>query len=1058
MAAESQDLVNFTLTKAQFEQLPAEARAFLNATKSASRSAGRRAAAITNQGLHQQAEEQVQEQQKEEQLQTLLASFPQEKLSYLLTPFLAQLKRQPQAKQDGSQFGYEPREADSEVSQLKNEVARLEQQLQAKEQDEEDKRMRRLLAETDKTNKRLQAEVERLKKEAEENAKLAEQQKRPGVPPPSPAAEPPALAFVSLPAPTRDGQAVPASNDSVQAVPDSNAGGDPSNDHDEAGAGPLPISTAAPPTANSGSAGSSGSPSSPASVSSRGPPSDGQPLADIHTASSVDPEGSPEIDMLDADSPSSRSGAETRAADHSPQSISHHKGRATAGILAAALSDSEGQHGDKVIIEHSSAAPFTSATFRPTRKQLPNGRTRSQVDAAPQVQSTLVPPPPSGQGNNNPATFHEGVKYQWRPCEGDKILVLEPSLDQYSDLKEGPEDRRPLLFTVAENLGARNRGAVVIKIPEECRPVLPPQPAQTKKCTTYRPMPVKDDFWRLYTVYETQTLPSLDGDTSGVGSGLTVAVGEHERRISEASKEDPESIKGVAYLTDIPAHSAQEREDALLPPESPIWHIRDNKLPREGVPGRPCVPGLHTPTAYRGTKSAPFAWHLEDLSLGAINLLYIGRKVWFVTEPASSNKATGVFSNALGAKADHDQFLRHQALHGGIEHLRNKGVSTIGFMQEPWEMVIVYPGAYHSGFSVTDTLAEAVNYADRLYTFPKMYKPCDERCHKDQEPITRELVFPSEAEIIPVGEAGSAVRRSSRQIATLLPAPAKNSMGSPRGPQKRKRSTGEPGLARHTGQRNSKSHEPENRQGGLQDEPPAKQKKNTPSSQAIAEELTGPHAIERIMRYARSWKEWHSSPVLPTLANKQTQPHDATSEGSKYLELGWDWEEKAEISKIVGALLATHGLKKLYDIVPGGMYNGSRVRQLPTALSDKVRAGLRTKLSDDAFRSKLKRLRKFLKIGEDYLPFMSCATLTSSSAALGHLERLADDEIAELRDKLDSDLKAKIFAAMGSEFRTMILKTLGREPDTTHIDRVLELLANNLNGWSGAQVESGQSE
>ncbi|KAL8377520.1 hypothetical protein RB595_008276 [Gaeumannomyces hyphopodioides] len=1288
MAAESQDLVNFTLTTAQFEQLPAETRAFLNATKSVSRSAGRRGAAIANQGPHQQAEELVQEQQKEKQLQNLLASFPQEKLPHLLTPFLAQLERQPQAKQDGSKFGYEPREADSEVNKLKDKVAQLEQRLQAKEQDEKDEQMGRLLAETDK-NKRLQAEVERLRNEAENNAMLGEQQKRPGVPSPNAAAGPPALALVSLQAPTQDGQAVPANDASVQAVPDSDAGGSPSNDHDGADAGPLPVSTAAPSTANSESAGSSGSPSSPSSASSRSPPSDGQSLADTHAASSADPEGSLEIDMPDADSPSSSSGAqppsgsprdpnkprelidldtlppklpipipnppkydqgphkarldnlikwgktnfqqqlnvsdfnpgefigvwafdalfpqssypkfvydgseglglpwlekafdkakdkcfliilchvqrsnqqskveldhfvmaivdwrqgnpgtfthwgmdenlaeelrkasrdelarllgqpggwpslenishdlnhdgntcllgcmtavrsffgeennippkkdgpsalryfylrqvlevksaETQAADHPPQSTSHHGGPTTAELLPAAPSDPRGQRGDEVTTERSSAAPLTSTTFRPTRKQLPDGRTRSQVDAAPQAQPTSVPPPPSGQGNNNPATPHKGVKYQWKPCEGGEILVLEPSPDQYSDLKEGPEDTRPLLFTVAEELGARDRGAVVIKIPEECRPVLPPQSAQTKKCTTYKPMPVKDDFWRLYTVYKTQTLPCLNHDSSGVDSSLDVAVREHKRRISKASEEDLESIEGVAYLTDIPAHSAKEREDALLPLESPIWHIRDNRLPREGVPGLPCVPGLHTPTAYRGTTSAPFAWHFEDLKLGAINVLYIGRKVWFITETVSFDKVTDVFSNALEVKADHDQFLRHQALHGGIEHLRNNGVSTIGFVQEPWEMVIVYPGAYHSGFSVTGTLAEAVNYADPLYTYPKGYKPCDKRCDKHQEPITCELVFPPEAETILAGRgaAGSVLRRSSRQVPTLLSTPAKDSMGSPRGPHKRKRSAGEQGLARHTGQKNSEPHEPEDGQDGLQDEPPAKQKKNTPSPQAIAEELTGPHAKERIIRYAKSWKEWHSSLVLPTLANRQTQPHDATSEGSKYLELGWDWEEKSEISKMVGALLATHGLGKLYENMPEGMYDRSgRVKQLPRALSDQARAGLRASLSDDAFRSKLKRLRKFLKIGEDYLPFMSCGGLASSSAALGHIERLADDEIVELREKLDSNPKAKTFAAMGREFRTMILNTLDHEPDTTHIDRVLELLAGSQNGW-----------
>ncbi|EJT67996.1 hypothetical protein GGTG_14427, partial [Gaeumannomyces tritici R3-111a-1] len=158
-----------------------------------------------------------------------------------------------------------------------------------------------------------------------------------------------------------------------------------------------------------------------------------------------------------------------------------------------------------------------------------------------------------------------------------------------------------------------------------------------------------------------------------------------------------ESIPGVAYQTDIPAHSTKERENAFLPLQSPIWHIRGNQLPREGIPG------LHTPTAYRGTKGAPFAWHFENLKLGAINYLYRGRKVWFLTEPGSFDNATEAFSNVLGLEADHDQFLRHQALHYGIKRLQSEGAPTIGFMQEAWQMVVVYPGAYHSG-SVRRTL------------------------------------------------------------------------------------------------------------------------------------------------------------------------------------------------------------------------------------------------------------------------------------------------------------------------------------------------------------------
>jgi hypothetical protein len=253
--------------------------------------------------------------------------------------------------------------------------------------------------------------------------------------------------------------------------------------------------------------------------------------------------------------------------------------------------------------------------------------------------------------------------------------------------------------------------------------VLPEQTARKQKCTVYTQEKLRTGFWRLRTSSKLQTLPPGGGERIT----LDAAIKKFEERLSSG-----ETFQNVAYQTDIPAQTPEEREGALLPTESPIWPIRGNNLVRKGIPG------VHTPTGYCGTTLAPFAWHAEDYLMGAINYLHSGEKVWFCTEPSSYDAATKAFSDLLGKEPDHDQFLRHEAVHYGVDHLRSRKIATRCFMQKTGQWVVLYPRSYHSGFSATATLAEAVNYADQSWTPPEGYRPCTEMCHPGRDPITLE--------------------------------------------------------------------------------------------------------------------------------------------------------------------------------------------------------------------------------------------------------------------------------------------------------------------------------
>ncbi|KAL8284652.1 hypothetical protein RB600_000610 [Gaeumannomyces tritici] len=712
----------------------------------------------------------------------------------------------------------------------------------------------------------------------------------------------------------------------------------------------------------------------------------------------------------------------------------------TTADTKTATAEGPTQHGDEATVEdlgsdgsalqhHQSAGSFSSAQFallgkKSTRTPLPSGpapKTKARAASPlPSDPDESAPPPPSGQGINSPAT-HNGVKYQWMPCDGGEVLVLQPTPAQYSDLKEGPEDDSPLLFTVAEELGARTQGAFLITTPKECRPVLPPQTVQTEQCTTYKPEPVKDDFWQLFTLHATQSFTPSDGDPSNFDSNLRVGIKEYTERLSEASKKN-RNFEGVGYQTDIPARTAQERKDALLPLQSPIWHIRGNKLPREGVPG------LHTPTAYRGTKHAPFAWHSEDYKLSAFNYLYYGRKAWNVIPPELYDKATEVFREALGVEADHDQFLRHCALHCGIEHLRSEGVPTIVFRQSPWQMVVVYSGAYHSGFSETPTFAEAINFADSSYTIPQGYTPCGKKCRQGHAPITLGLIFPPEAKTIPANEeAGSTPRRSSRRIATSHPAPANGPMASPNVLQKRRHSTCEGRSAGHERAKpQNKSRDesqdeamsepqgtPENNSTAEPDEP--RVKRNKVDIQGLADVITGQQAKKRFRDYVLAWIDHSALELLPKQdSNRLEQP-------LQYLDAGWRLQAQGPFLTFVGLTFTTYGIEKMY---PNGITPGMALPRLPNGAIESAMAKLCLPMTKKSFNKKLEGDRALLMLGVPYLAFIPVGGDSSGTCAatLADFRRLSNAHIKELREKLARSPEAQTMAKVGRAFRNSILQ------------------------------------
>ncbi|KAI7910476.1 hypothetical protein M0657_011356 [Pyricularia oryzae] len=584
-----------------------------------------------------------------------------------------------------------------------------------------------------------------------------------------------------------------------------------------------------------------------------------------------------------------------------------------------------------------------------------------------------------------------GVAYRQVPCQGGEFVLLLPNPEQYRDLKERRKGS-PLLFTVAEKLGARKQGAFVIEIPTASRPELPEQRPQQAQCTTYVPEKL-DGFWRLFTKKEKSSLPLLPANPQKVGC-LDAATKAYENLVAESFKQK-KSLEGVAYQTDIPAETSNERDCAYLPPESPIWPIRGNKLPRTGIPG------LHTPTCYRGTPFAPFAWHHEDFELGAINYLHYGQKIWFVTHPGFFDKATATFQEALNIDQDHSQFLRHEAVHGGVQYLRNKDIPTIGFMQEAGQIVVVYPRAYHSGFGATATVAEAVNYADLQYTLPQDYRPCHKKC-QPSDPITADLVFPENN----CGRTAT-LRCKPKTVATLCPAPTSQDLreGVPKrkyAPEPKRKPSERPRLKGK--KHNEAQDEPSN-------EPPAKRQKDLPPLEDMANEVI--NAEERAKSHIMACID-NSDLILP---NKTME-----KKADQYLVLSARWAKHAPFSRMVALILETHAVELMYYESFGTLFDKNRVlRRLPSEIVDKSLDMLTERPTDSAFRTWLGRRRTFLKLGLEYLLFIPVAG-EKRMPGFQDFERLTDHQIQSLRKLIKTPANADTIAKVGERFRRSIIE------------------------------------
>jgi len=138
------------------------------------------------------------------------------------------------------------------------------------------------------------------------------------------------------------------------------------------------------------------------------------------------------------------------------------------------------------------------------------------------------------------------------------------------------------------------------------------------------------------------------------------------------------------------------------------------------------ISGLTIPWIYFGMLYATFCWHVEDLYLYSVNYMQYGQpKIWYGIPHNEKEKMDNYIKREISNRKIHDENIVHKLiLLINPEDLIKHGINVYKAVQNPGELILTLPKAYHCGFSTGFNISEAVNLAvininDHLYTLFK---------------------------------------------------------------------------------------------------------------------------------------------------------------------------------------------------------------------------------------------------------------------------------------------------------------------------------------------------
>lgn len=123
-------------------------------------------------------------------------------------------------------------------------------------------------------------------------------------------------------------------------------------------------------------------------------------------------------------------------------------------------------------------------------------------------------------------------------------------------------------------------------------------------------------------------------------------------------------------------------------------------------------PGINTSYVYCGKKHSSSPLHVEDAWLYSKNIARAGWKLWLFINPHDRSKLEAKLAQVLKiSKIPHSDFVRDNEVFIAPEQFKKWKIRYKLEMQGPGDMIITYPETYHQVLNLTDTLAEAINFA-----------------------------------------------------------------------------------------------------------------------------------------------------------------------------------------------------------------------------------------------------------------------------------------------------------------------------------------------------------
>lgn len=131
------------------------------------------------------------------------------------------------------------------------------------------------------------------------------------------------------------------------------------------------------------------------------------------------------------------------------------------------------------------------------------------------------------------------------------------------------------------------------------------------------------------------------------------------------------------------------------------------------------LPGVTNSFVYYGSPASAFGLHVEDMLFYAFSYNKGPHpKIWYIIPPIYADKLERILHTLFPDELKKcPGFIQHKYLLLTPEFLNENGIPFARAVQNPGELMILWPRTYHFGFNVGFNQAEAVNFAT-----PQWYK------------------------------------------------------------------------------------------------------------------------------------------------------------------------------------------------------------------------------------------------------------------------------------------------------------------------------------------------